>query len=723
MKTNQLLVLALLIIVMQHALGQETIESKVHKRMRKSPDSVFDLREIPEKWRNESAVIIATRVEYEYKKQLLANKFNCDFYLRKRILLKDKAAVEHFSEFSFSQLGARTFNRDGVFLNVKIIKPDGTEHFVNTSEAVRMSQQSGAYRSRTKASYSKLAITNLEVGDIIDFYYVIIRTLVPVKELGGSWLEFDPVIMNLTEEYPILNGSLSFLLDQKTYINLSAVNGVSEPVHSRKEDKDLYTINYSYLEKSSGKEWSFPLRQEPAVRFKVVYNTTTGGIQSRNFLGIPGRVKTKVQQSEYLKLMNNNYVSAGIKPPAYSQAVKYVKRNQLENNIDILPKELFYFLRHYLYFNSFKYYGMYVPNYYAIDDYEFIKVFSQLLTRYKIDHELILGMNKSLGSIEQAVFPNEITPGIKIDENGNTTYIFMPGLHTCYGEIPLFLTNSRIIKKADYASNNSHIAFDSIISKDAKNNSETRNITVTFKTDSVQQVVIEENIVLEGQSKNTINNFLIMDSDFLSQEFNSMSQKFKMSKTDFQSFTTQLSNVNVKDDFIKRKENYQEYLKTVNSFTEVKLDTVFIINTGRYSINNLFEYGSSYQTPDLVSIAGDYIIVEAGKLLGRHIEIEERNRQRTLDIYLDYPKTYTWNIDIKIPEGYTAENTDHMNISLENQTGIFSGKASVEEEYIRLNVEKIYKTDFLPISLWPDLLMMLDEANRYTEQKIVLVKK
>lgn len=56
---------------------------------------------IPEKWKNESAVIIYKNVNYDYHK--FGKSITYTSSIRKRIKLLDKAAVENFSEFSFNK--------------------------------------------------------------------------------------------------------------------------------------------------------------------------------------------------------------------------------------------------------------------------------------------------------------------------------------------------------------------------------------------------------------------------------------------------------------------------------------------------------------------------------------------------------------------------------------------------------------------------------------------
>lgn len=107
-------------------LGQITAED-IENRMWQSSNPEDTMMVIPGKWKDESAVILFKSESYEYKKQSMAAKVNDDFYFHQRIKLLDKAAITDFSEFTFGDLDKAAYGRQGVFMGVKVVKPDGSE--------------------------------------------------------------------------------------------------------------------------------------------------------------------------------------------------------------------------------------------------------------------------------------------------------------------------------------------------------------------------------------------------------------------------------------------------------------------------------------------------------------------------------------------------------------------------------------------------------------------
>ena len=71
----------------------------------------------------------------------------------------------------------------------------------------------------------------------------------------------------------------------------------------------------------------------------------------------------------------------------------------------------------------------------------------------------------------------------------------------------------------------------------------------------------------------------------------------------------------------------------------------------------------------------NYLIVDAGKLIGKNIDLSPKEKDREEDIYIPTPRQFDWVVNIEIPKGYTIENVDNFNLSVENSTGRFVSEA------------------------------------------------
>ncbi|MBC8884342.1 DUF3857 domain-containing protein [Flavobacterium piscinae] len=124
--------------------------------------------------------------------------------------------VKEFSEFTFKE----RFSSDKGWsrragkntLGIKVVKPDGKETIINVSkEAVDADKE------------KKIAIPNLEIGDIIDYYLHSEEPFKSQLEMG-----FDPVERTLGDVYPIMDYKLIFQTENDFFLNFATYNGAPE---------------------------------------------------------------------------------------------------------------------------------------------------------------------------------------------------------------------------------------------------------------------------------------------------------------------------------------------------------------------------------------------------------------------------------------------------------------------------------------------------------------
>lgn len=251
--------LIILLAVCTFATAQDKEKEKVKEQFWGSKDPYKSLRDIPEKWKNESAVVIYKHENYEFSKINLRADYISS--IRKRIKLLDQPAVTQFSEFSFkdqfySSKGMGSRKKGKVFLGIKVIKPDGTEKEINVDEE--------AVNADDK---KKIAIPNLEIGDIIDYYYYVTESF-----MSQVAYNFDPVERTLGDSYPIMNMKLTFKTENDFFVNFSTYNGAPDlKVVSEKGGERRYELTASDIEKNDFPRWFYPLVELPSYKFQVVF--------------------------------------------------------------------------------------------------------------------------------------------------------------------------------------------------------------------------------------------------------------------------------------------------------------------------------------------------------------------------------------------------------------------------------------------------------------------
>ncbi len=174
----------------------------------------------------------------------------------------------------------------------------------------------------------------------------------------------------------------------------------------------------------------------------------------------------------------------------------------------------------------------------------------------------------------------------------------------------------------------------------------------------------------------------------------------------------------------KQKETFENNAKAEYRVTEVEDYTYKINATGRYGLDTYFTFTESFNAKNaLLKKAGPNYIIEIGKLIGGQIDLEEKERNRTANVYVQNARSFNHNITFNIPEGYTVAGLDKLNKSVDNETGAFISTAVIEGDQLIINTSKQYKHNFEPNSNWNKMIAFLDEANQFTNEKILLKKK
>ncbi len=719
----KLLCITILCLFSGATIAQQEIYEKVNDRMRNNTDSIFQTIDIPEKWKGESAVILASATDFEYRTPRHLKKVNYNVFIRKRILLLDKSAVNNYSEFSFGQLGSRSFGLDGLFLIINVIKPDGTVHHVNTSNAVRMSMSKNA-RETDRDGISKLAIPNLDVGDIIDYYHGSIQSAITSHGFSESRIEFDPVYKTLSENYPVLNGRISFLIGRQTYINISAANGAPQPIQEIRDNEKYFVINYSDIESASNDFWTFPFRQEPTIRFKVVYNANSFDVRNKSIMGQPEVAKTALSQTDYRRLLNQLSGLSQDSPYGYRDTWRFLRRFRIDKNMASLPENLFYYLRNKMYFDYAVYYGMRLPYGFMLDEFDFVTLFSVLLQKAEVEHAVFVGTKRSIGEYGDAVMEEDLVPGISLDVDGQTVYVFRPGPHSNFGEVNHLLLDTKTFGKQAFPVSMHDLYYDRIDWPDHLQSTINNSIMVMPHSSLTKTLCIHEKVAITGYLKRDYHRFFLLKSDYFDNEIEELKKikKLTLKEKDHFSEIHKEFISNAKESAGDREADINEMLKQKYNIESLIVDSFQIVQSGRFHDKASLDYEIGFTTEELLHEVGGFLLLDVGKLAGNSIEISKRTRERMTDAVLDFPRTFIRDINIVVPEGYTVDGLEALNYHVENMVGGFSSTASFKNGSVFVELKRYYKKDFVPAKNWQDVLQIMDGYNNFTEQKLVFTK-
>lgn len=203
----------------------------------------FKNTDIPAKYKNESAVIVAAYrdVSVTQKSRLdLFSVINLNFKMKRNIIcsdlnrvcirINDQAALKKYSEFDFISYYRRYrygwSEKVQHVLGVRVIKPDGTIREVGTDDYVNTAEG-----KNDKEKGQKLAVPGLAIGDNIDIF--------TYEEKKLEEHTMDPFFISYQDEYPMLWKKVHCVIDKDLTTQYRTLNGAPDFKQSTDEEKNI----------------------------------------------------------------------------------------------------------------------------------------------------------------------------------------------------------------------------------------------------------------------------------------------------------------------------------------------------------------------------------------------------------------------------------------------------------------------------------------------------
>ncbi len=710
------LALAGLIFISTHTLADEHSQM-IQETMWSADNQLFNTTKVPEKWQNESAVILAKLNRLEYTKPPIIAELRTNSIYHLRIKLNDKNAINEYAELSFPSA------RRGlsVYTGFKLIKPDGREVIIDNSQAVEMEMKERSSRY----AYKKIAIPGLEEGDILD-YYIYEEEALP---LSSKMYYFDPVQHCLPQEYPVVEQRIEFKAQRRCFISLNSSNGAPQLTESIDEASEDITYVLVDKDREAVKDlrWFYPYRELPTIKFRAAYASGKAIRKTDVLLGEPGKVKSEVSNKEltdfltYL-LVNTYTVNKTMHKHIKKQVPKdagnfekakaafYFRRNE-ELNWDevqtIADKDTW---------NQSL--AMYKDS-----RFQSLDRFSTFLAAQKIPHDIVMAIPRDIASIDDLLLEHEIKYLLRVKEGDEYLYLSPVDNYRMPGEIDADLMGTEafvvdgLAKFADWKPERITLP---VIEK--KENCENSQLIVELSDDfKTTNIAIETS--LSGYLRNYAQYQLLDIYDYKEEE----SAKFKMQQDFEGTLWMKKKLLGLRESYLKTKEkNRLEALKEMTSSNyDFTIDTVAdfkLLQSGRFDTVPDMRYAYSFATDELIKKAGNNYMLEIGKLIQRQATIEKEELERNHGIYMHSPRTYNYSIQLNIPDGYTIQGIEQLNTEVKNEQGGFISSARVEGNQLIVQTEKYYNNLYDEAATWPNYIAFLNAASNFSTQKILLKK-
>jgi hypothetical protein len=692
---------------------------EIRERMWGGNDGAFSQIETPDKWSDESAIVIAQFNRFEYKKPAVINELYANRYFHNRLKINDKSALNEYTEIKFLSNQGRRLT---VYAGFKVIKKDGREILIDPADAVEMEQVEGG----EKRAYKKLAIPNLEVGDIID-YYICEDRVIP---LTSKIYYFSPVQFHLPQEYPVMHQKLEFNVQRRCFISLRSMNGAPElkMEYDEANEEQNYTLVDEDREAVKDVRWFYPYRELPTIKFRAAYASGKAIRQNDVLLGEPGVVKKEVSEQEISDFVSY-LIANSYNDPAL--ILKHVKKNVDKNagNFEKAKAGYYYHRNYQLQWDEVTTIAdkeQWDQNLAYVRDntVRFLDRFSGFLATSDIPYEIVIVTPRDGSSLDNVLLENELKYLMRVKQGDEYLYLSEIDNFTIPGEI-----------SSEYQGAEAYVVdgladfkdwklkkIDLPVSEKDQNMSESE-LTLSLDED-LKGCTIDIERKITGLFK-PYHQYVLLDFyDYKEEE----GSRYDM-RDDFEGTLWMKKRLmTLRESYMSGRDKMKdEYLKSfVDNDYEFEIESVSglkIDQTGRYDDKPEFTYHFSLKTNNLISKAGGNYLVNIGKLIERQVKIEEEELERKHGIYMDAPRTYKYRISLQIPEGFEVEGLDKLSIDIKTSQGGFVSSASVEAGNLTVETTKYYSNIYAGKDMWPELVKFLNAANQFSEQKILLRKK
>lgn len=721
----------------------------------------FKITDVPEKWKTESAVIIGQKEEYLFSRLTSGRSYSAivriNEYIHKRIRLQDKNALEKFSTFYYVTMG-----KDGR-AQYQIVKANGKSVDIDMSTAIEEEKDVPAiykpiyYKMNVKSM--KIAIPNLEVGDIID-YTVQSQFDWDMKTMG---IEFTPFIFSLSNNYPTLYQQYRFTMANGMKVKYRGFNGAPNIKFDAKSsvfgDKNSY-LSYYFLDKNREKtveeRWSYELRNTPSVKFRVVL-LADNDPDSKRSLGEAVIDRSSLSIDDVYK----RYVGAALYvTPTVNSLVGYTTEYMLKKKADgafktdeDIIRECYYCLRKVFlemyykgpvhsdlekYMTGKKLYKKVLAaekkegaqkeereDEIRINSVTFATAFRTALAALGIQSELEVYVPRKLGQWRDAIFMEELDFVMKVKGKKKAYYL------DAFNNFDAFATFYPYLEGAEgysigYDEVNRYYRSNIPASTVAENLSR-QEYNIGFN-DAMDVVKVERTSTFLGAEKVNRIAQANLDREYLSHDFekyfNEPREKGKKKKDDEVVITTsaKYDNPDKQEKIKERKELFEKDLK--EEFDVDKYADFELLQNGRFGDTAFLKYSEKYTLKKMLSKAGKNYIFEVGKLIGDQIKLDQTElTTRQTDIWIPFARAIENTVVLNLPAGYMVDALQDLNMNIDNESGAFISTAKVEDNKLLITTRKLYKKSFDKKELWPNYVAFLEPAYKFSQVKIVLKKK
>ncbi|RPE13252.1 DUF3857 domain-containing protein [Chitinophaga lutea] len=686
----------------------------------------FKNRTVPAEYANESAVILAKHHE------LTTPDKDRELHQTTRQLVKinDRAALEEYSEFAFNQYELRSSGAWNVldpfgkntwttYMGVKVYKQDGSVKEIYSDEAV----VTDVNRFRHKAR--KLAIPGLQVGDFIDYF---IRTERDINHVNA----YTEEVFVLGDEPPILEYSIHvgaweevFVLE---YRSMNGAPNFKEKIANRMMELDMLVRN---VPPQPVKLWMNPYRQIPLVRLHLRIGGRREGLGRRKegtIYSNPNALKTRDESVAELAALRDLTSKQNL--PFLGEVWEHVKRFKRTNRDaadDEVAAYIYYLIRYMALYRVRPDDQIVVDqrrNTGGLSEHNFLRYLNYMLVKNDIDADFVL-VTPRYGPAQNEVFETD-DYRLMLKTNGKKpVYFSADGIFSNAHYVPSSYEGQKAPVVSGYKGSviNGQVE---VPQSAAGQNKQVERLQLSFGEGNMQRLNIARTTAVTGHFKRAQQQQLLLFEDYYESERKALGIPQSFMEEFADSRRNKVLAEEYRSAFEKARQGQKEHflaeIKEQFETAPESLDAFDVRQMGLRHTEPEMVYTTRFKIDGYLKKAGNNYILDAGRLIGSQMAIKPSQRERKADVYMSFARSFEYEMEFSIPAGYTVEGADKLARSIDNECGSFIVTTESAPGKLTVQVRKVYKNAFAPAAKWPLLLQMMDAAEEFRQQKLLLKK-
>lgn len=618
---------------------------------------------------------------------------------RTMVKILDEKALERHSSFDY-HTGDRIEQKGYVLGEIKtafgarIYHPDGTMTEVDTSEAFDLTEG----KNDNKIG-ERIAIPGLGIGDVLDYF--------EYRETYIDELPILPETIELTDTYPIRHFALECDFGQDLTIEYGAYNGA--PLLPKLSDThDTYQFGIT-IENTPGvdvPEFFNRKRQIPFLKMFILNNNSHLAFKPNGIKRAPGIFPNPMASTVMSDL--GNYLAKIDQPASWSSNIVSTVRKWAKTHPEATEPEIIDA-------------AWLASLHFALDtkDATFNTVslsalFADVLGKLKIKSPVFIGatdMRKDTPVIHKVRY----TEPQCFVRAGARDFIFPAKAAYAPGELPASYQGEQAYmfsgKRSDAGTG--PIDLINLPVSTPRDNSSKVTVNVVLDPDDTETTAIDVEATCTGTDKffgslfNDYSDICTEAAKYLGIPASKNSREATDS-VDNAKLLKKLMNADVS----------MHFSREAKDITSAQITCRGLLPGQKLS------YAYSALFDGLLKHAADNLVFNIGVLASDGGNIDEDQRIRDVDAYLDAPVNRRTDVIVPVPDGYSVDQASltRLNRNVSNSAGSFFSQARISDDgrTLHLSVNRRNPLYIVPVDLWPQFIELADAEADFANATVIL---